>query len=249
MPRDKHRIQWIPRDDQHPTELVVLGLVHTIPKACFRLDGLAVGCVLFSGAFSHAQLHKNWPAEFDHAGMVRTYCLPLGGYKGPKLKSQAGQASLNPPLNLPAVLTSDPEGHGRGRLRRDFDLPKRRHTEKAMPRAWYQKTIIDMPDHNHELIGVGLARISHRPQLLRAILHPRHHRSISLLLAPVDSSQHASPSTRSKRSNSNSKLKRIPWQLQIRTRQPRDMPKTLVLRQKLRSHNTMMARTPPMTAP
>ncbi|KAL9638570.1 MAG: hypothetical protein Q9204_001453 [Flavoplaca sp. TL-2023a] len=60
MPRTKYRIQWIPRDDQRPTEL--------------------------------------------------TYTLPLNGYKGPNLTAKAG------------------------RLRRDFDLPKRAFIDKDMPR-------------------------------------------------------------------------------------------------------------------
>ncbi|KAL8781145.1 MAG: hypothetical protein Q9213_006145 [Squamulea squamosa] len=60
LPRDKYRIQWIPRDDQRPTEL--------------------------------------------------TYTLPLRDHKGPHLTAKAGK------------------------LRRDFDLPKRNFVEKDMPR-------------------------------------------------------------------------------------------------------------------
>ncbi|KAL8768104.1 MAG: hypothetical protein Q9209_005567 [Squamulea sp. 1 TL-2023] len=60
MPRDKYRIQWIPCDDQRPTEL--------------------------------------------------TYTLPLRDYKGPHLTAKAGK------------------------LRRDFDLPKRNFINKYMPR-------------------------------------------------------------------------------------------------------------------
>ncbi|KAL8659025.1 MAG: hypothetical protein Q9226_000651 [Calogaya cf. arnoldii] len=60
MPRNKYRIQWIPREDQRPTEL--------------------------------------------------TYVLPLKDHKGPNLTARAG------------------------RLRRNFDLPKRAYIEKEIPR-------------------------------------------------------------------------------------------------------------------
>ncbi|KAL8852401.1 MAG: hypothetical protein Q9221_002707 [Calogaya cf. arnoldii] len=60
MPRNKYRIQWIPREGQRPTEL--------------------------------------------------TYVLPLKDHKGPNLTARAG------------------------RLRRDYDLPKRAYVEKEMPR-------------------------------------------------------------------------------------------------------------------
>ena len=62
-----------------------------IPSAGVRIDDLTISRVI--GRMSAVNLHRNWPADLDHCGMVRATRMPLG--KAAKMNVEVGDIDID----------------------------------------------------------------------------------------------------------------------------------------------------------